>query len=281
MRVGISLPVREMRNDLIAIRDFAQTAEELGLTHLRVPDQVFRHNSGHLHEPMMLLSYIAAITEKIELVPSVIVLPARQTVLFAKQATQLDVFSNGRVRLGIGVGGNREEYEALGQDFHTRGRRCSEQLALLKQLWQGDANEYVGEFDQIHSGSLDPLPTRKSIPIWIGGAGVPSQPVINRIGKFADGWFVLCSPTEFPSVRQSISEAAELTGRGPTDIGTEAGVAVVGAREHEWKQRVNGWYDLGLTHLCLRTLGGGLSTSEHISKMNETVRELPIVVEPD
>ena len=98
-----------MRNDLIAIRDFAQTAEELGLTHLRVPDQVFRHNSGHLHEPMMLLSYIAAITEKIELVPSVIVLPARQTVLFAKQATQLDVLSNGRVRLGIGVGGNREE----------------------------------------------------------------------------------------------------------------------------------------------------------------------------
>lgn len=276
MRVGISLPVREMRNDLAAIRDFAQAAEGLGLTHLRVPDQVFRHNSGHLHEPMMLLSYIAALTNEIELVPSVIVLPARQTVLFAKQAAELDVLSKGRVRLGIGVGGNREEYEALGEDFHTRGRRCSEQLALLKGLWQGSANDYEGEFDRIQAGSLDPLPTRRSIPIWIGGAGVPSQPVIKRIGKFADGWFVLCSPTEFPSVKHSIGEAAKTSGRDPASIETEAGVAVVGAREHEWKQRVRGWYDLGLTHLCLRTLGGGLSTSEHISKMTETVKELPV-----
>ncbi|MCE2407720.1 MAG: LLM class flavin-dependent oxidoreductase, partial [Pseudomonadales bacterium] len=82
MKVGISLPVREMRDDLSAIKDFAQAADELGLTHLRVPDQIFRKNSGHLHEPMMLLSYIAAVTSNIELVPSVIVLPARQTVLF-------------------------------------------------------------------------------------------------------------------------------------------------------------------------------------------------------
>lgn len=281
MRVGISLPVREMRNDLIALRDFAQTAEGLGLTHLRVPDQVFRHNSGHLHEPMMLLSYIAAITEKIELVPSVIVLPARQTVLFAKQATELDVLSSGRVRLGIGVGGNREEYEALGENFRTRGRRCSEQIALLKQLWQGGENEYNGEFDQIQSGALDPLPIRKSIPIWIGGAGVPSQPVINRIGEYADGWFVLCSPDEFQGVKESIGTAAEKTGRNPTSIGTEAGVAVVGAREHEWKSRVEGWQELGLTHLCLRTLGGGLDIPQHQAKMVESVHELPVAIGND
>lgn len=126
MKFGVSLPVRELENDLAAIRDFAQTAEGLGLSHLRVPEQIIRPKSGHLHESMMILSYVAAVTESIELAPSVVILPARQTALFAKQAAELDVLSNGRVRLGIGVGGSKEEYEALGVDFHTRGKRCDE-----------------------------------------------------------------------------------------------------------------------------------------------------------
>ena len=281
MRTGISLPVREMRNDLGAIRDFAQTAEGLGLTHLRVPDQVFRQNSGHLHEPMMLLSYLAGITARIELVPSVIVLPARQTVLFGKQAVELDILSNGRLRLGIGVGGSREEYVALGQEFRTRGRRCSEQLALLQQLWQGDSNEFSGRFDRIAGGALDPLPERRSIPIWIGGAGSPSQPVIDRIGRFADGWFVLCSPEQYPGIKQSIVTAAEACGRNPSTIGSEAGVAVVGAREAEWQDRVLGWQQAGLSHLCLRTLGGGLEVSDHIPKMIEAMENLPVPNEAD
>ena len=124
MRIGVSLPVRELKDDLAAVRDFAQAAEELGFTHLRVPDQVARRNSGPLHEPLTLLSYVAALTSRIELVPSVIVLPVRQTALVAKQAAEIDVLSGGRLRLGVGVGGNREEYLALGQDFHTRGQRC-------------------------------------------------------------------------------------------------------------------------------------------------------------
>ena len=158
MKIGISLPVREMRNDLTAIKDFAQAAEDLGLTHLRVPDQIFRKNSGHLHEPMMLLSYIAAVTSKIELVPSVIVLPARQTVLFAKQAAQLDVLSEGRVRLGIGVGGSAEEYRSQGEDFHHRGRRCSEQMALLQRLWRGESIDAPGRYDDIAPDVyLDPI----------------------------------------------------------------------------------------------------------------------------
>jgi len=276
MKIGISLPVREMQNDLNAIRDFAQAAEDLGFSHLRVPDQVFRTNSGHLHEPMMLLSYIAAITSKIELVPSVIVLPARQTILFAKQAVQLDILSGGRVRLGIGVGGSREEYVALGQDFHTRGRRCSEQLQVLKSLWKGEESRFEGNFDQIQGGSLNPPILGESIPIWIGGAGVPSQPVIDRIGQFADGWFVLCSPDQFAEVKSGIDHAAARFGRDPAEIGMEAGVAVVGARENEWKDRVRGWTDMGLTHLCLRTLGGGLSVSEHIPRMSAAAQELPL-----
>lgn len=275
MRIGISLPVREMRNDLVAIRDFAQAAEGLGLTHLRVPDQVFRENSGHLHEPMMLLSYIAAITNAIELVPSVIVLPARQTVLFAKQAAELDVLSNGRVRLGIGVGGNPEEYESLGEDFHVRGRKCDEQLELLKRLWSSQSVEIRGKYHTISRGALDPLPKQQPIPMWIGGASVPSEPVLRRIATYADGWFVLCSPDQFDGVKSSISRYAAESGRDSDEIGCEAGVAVVGSREAEWRQRVQGWREKGLTHLCLRTLGGGLSINEHVPKMQEIVNQLP------
>ena len=123
LRLGVSLPVRELRDDLAAIRDFAALAEQLGFTHLRIPEQIIRTESGHLHEPLTLLAYLSALTERIERVPSVLVLPTRQTALVAKQAAEIDVLSAGRLRLGIGVGNSRREYRALGQDFKTRGRR--------------------------------------------------------------------------------------------------------------------------------------------------------------
>ena len=275
MKIGVSLPVREMKNDLSAIKDFAQAAEELGLTHLRVPDQVFRPKSGHLHEPMMLLSYLAAVTSKIELVPSVIVLAARQTVLFAKQAAELDLLSEGRVRLGIGVGGSEQEYQSLGESFHTRGRRCSEQMGTLKRLWCGESITQSGRFDQIAEDVyLDPLPVQQPIPMWIGGAGIPSESVKRRIGELADGWFVLCGPEDFSSVRDSIASYAEELGRDASILGTEAGVAVVGPRESEWEARLADWENRGLTHLCLRTLGGNLEVSEHIPTLRRAVAAL-------
>lgn len=265
-----------MRDDLVAIKDFAQAADDLGLTHLRVPDQVFRRNSGHLHEPMMLLSYIAAVTTNIELVPSVIVLPARQTVLFAKQAAELDRLSGGRVRLGIGVGGSVEEYESLGASFRQRGRRCSEQMALLKQLWSGESVQGESTYDVITPDVyLDPLPVQRSIPMWIGGAGMPAESVRRRIGTLADGWFVLCDPSQFTELSESISSIAAAAGRNPAELGTEAGVAVVGPRQHEWQERVVGWQELGLTHLCLRTLGGGIDVADHVPVMRDAVAKLP------
>ena len=121
MKIGVSLPVRELKDDLGAIKAFAVLADELGFTHLRVPDQVLRPESGHLHEPLTLLSYLAAVTNRIELVPSVIVLPLRQTALLAKQAAELDLLSNGRLRLGVGGGANENEYRFMAQDFRTRG----------------------------------------------------------------------------------------------------------------------------------------------------------------
>ena len=269
MRVGISLPVRELKNDMGAIKAFAQTADELGYTHLRVPDQVLRPKSGHLHEPMMLLAYIAAGTENIELVPSIIVTPSRQTVLLAKQAAQIDVMTGGRLRLGIGVGGNEAEYAALGADFHTRGARIEEQIELLKRLWTEEVVSFSGRWDNVEGAGLSPLPIQQPIPLWIGAKGVPAQRIRQRIGRQADGWFVLCSPEEFPAVQADIHAAAQAAGRDPAILGTEAGVAVVGPREGEWRDRVKGWREAGLTHLCLRTLGGDLAPDQHLGKMCE------------
>jgi len=276
MRVGISLPVREMAGDLGAIKAFAQAAEELGLRHLRIPDQVIRPDSGYLHEPLSLLCYLAAVTQTIELVPSVIVLPLRQTALLARQTAALDVLSEGRLRLGIGVGANAAEFTAMGVDFHTRGARCDEQLEVLHQLWQQPVVNFSGAFHQIDNNGIDPRPPRGVIPVWVGGRSIPSAPVIRRIGKWASGWFVLTDPEDYPAVSQAIADAAVAAGRQPTDIGTEAGVAVVGPREAEWRSRVENWHATGLTHLCLRTLGGGLAVDEHITRMQQAVRDLPI-----
>ena len=275
MKVGISLPVRELKDDLGAIRAFAQLTDELGYTHLRVPDQVVRPKSGHLHEPLMVLAYIAAVTENIELVPSVIVTPARQTALLAKQLATLDRMSGGRVRLGVGVGGSSAEYEALGEDFHTRGARCEEQITLLRRLWTEPDVDFDGRWDTVHGAGIDPLPERP-IPIWIGGAGLPVSRIRRRIGTQADGWFALCSPEEFDGLKADIDAAAREADRDPAAIGIEAGVAVVGAREAEWKDRCIGWRDKGLTHLCLRTLGGGLDADAHMAKAREAFEELPV-----
>ncbi len=275
MRVGVSLPVREMGGDLQAIKDFAQAAEGLGLTHLRVPDQVIRPDSGHLHEPLTLLCYLAAVTQKIELVPSVIVLPLRQTALVARQTAELDVLSNGRLRLGIGVGISPPEYEAMGVDFATRGARCDEQLELLHQLWTQPKVTFSGRFHTVTENGIDPRPIQQPIPVWIGARAVPGEAVVRRMGRWASGWFVLADPEQFPGVKARVDAAAVAAGRDPQAIGTEAGVAVVGPREAEWQRRVENWYNTGLTHLCLRTLGGGLGVAQHIPKLRETVENLP------
>ena len=278
MKIGVSLPVREMGNDIGAIRAFAQLAEELGFTHLRVPDQVLRPSGGPLHEPLTLMSYIAAITNSIELVPSVIVLPLRQTPLVAKQAAELDILSGGRLRLGIGVGGNEQEYKFMNQSFTNRGARCDEQMSLLKLLWREESVNFNGRWEQVNDAGLNPMPIQRPIPMWIGAKSTPSDSVVKRIGRLSDGWFVLCSPEEFPELNGKIQAVAAGAGREPAAIGTEAGVAVVGPRAGEWQQRVQGWQKIGLTHLCLRTLGGELRPYQHLDKLQEICDQIPQTV---
>ena len=277
MKVGISLPIRELRDDLGAVKAFAQMADESGYTHLRVPDQVFRPKSGHLHEPLMVLAYVAAVTERIELVPSVLIAPARQTVLLAKQLASLDVMSGGRVRLGVGVGGSPAEFVALGADMHTRGARCEEQIDLLRRLWTESEVSFEGRWDRVAGGGLDPRPARP-IPIWIGASGEPAPRIRRRIGRQADGWFVLCSPEQFDPINSDIDDAARAAGRDPAAIGAEAGVAVVGARQAEWRDRVAGWHAKGLSHLCLRTLGGALDADGHMAVARRALEDMPPVI---
>lgn len=269
MKLGVSLPVREMQGDLGAIRAYAELADELGFAHLRVPETIIRPDAGYLHEPMLLLAWVAAYTRQIHLCPSIIVLPARQTVLFAKQLIELDVLSDGRARLGVGIGGSKAQYQALGEDFGSRGARCDEQLSLLKELLSKDSVEFTGRWDQVAGMGLNPLPVQKTIPLWYGGASVPGDPVVARIGRFCDGWFVLCGPEDFSSVKQRIDQAAQSAGRDPASIGSEAGVAVVGPREAEWQSRVKHWKETGLDYVCLRTLGGGLSPQQHLDRLKE------------
>ena len=276
MKIGISLPVRELQNDIEAIKTFAREAEALGFTHLRVPEQVIRTNSGPLHEPLTIMALVAGVTQSIELVPFVI-LPARQTVLVAKQVATLDVISNGRVRLGVGVGKNSEEYKSLKSDFNNRGIRCEEQIELLKELWMNEEVNFEGNWDRVQGLRLNPLPIQRPIPIWIAASSVPIPRIRQRIGRQADGWFVLCTPEEFPEIKSDVLREAEMIGRDPNEIGTEAGVAVVGPRQAEWKHRVAGWRDAGLTYLCLRTLGAGLNRDQHLEAMSAAARELPSI----
>lgn len=273
-QIGVSLPVRELTGDLGAIRAFARTAEELGFSHLRIPEQVIRPGSGYLHEPLMTFAYIAAITERIELVPSVVITPSRQTALLAKQMADLDVLSGGRTRLGIGVGNSKAEYQAMGCDFHSRGDRVEEQMQLLKALWTQETVRFAGKWDRIIQTGLDPLPIQRPIPLWIGARSLPAMRIRQRIGRLAHGWFVLCSPEEFDLVKRDIDRCAVEAGRDPTQIGMEAGVAVVGPRESEWQSRVRGWRDKGLTHLCLRTLGGDLDADGHLAKLEEVAGQV-------
>ena len=268
MRIGISIPVRDLLNDHDGIAQFAREAEELGFTHLRVPDRVAAVGVDHAHEPLTLLAWVAALTETIELVPSVIVLPTRQTVVVAKQAAEIDRLSGGRLRFGVGVGARAEDYAAFGQDFHTRGKRCDEQIAILRRLWTEEAVHFEGRWDRLDGERINPLPVQQPIPIWIGGAREPGAAVLRRIGGLADGWFALMAPEAYGPVREAVSAEAEAAGRDAEGIGSESAVQIVGKTESEWLAEVEAWRETGVTHVCLRTLGVGLDTAGHLEALH-------------
>jgi probable F420-dependent oxidoreductase len=208
-------------------------------------------------------------------VTAILILPQRQTALVAKQAAEVDVLSGGRLRLGIGVGWNPVEYEALGEDFHNRGRRCEEQIAVLRALWTQEVVDFKGQWHQINHAGLNPMPVQRPIPIWIGAGRsarpIPPEAALRRIGRLADGWFPMFSPGE--EERQAIDRMqgyAQETGRDPADIGIEGRVTVAGRTPQDWLAQVKAWEELGATHLSAGTGGGALkSPQEHINALRQ------------
>src|SRR5262249_39194645 len=120
------------------------------------------------HDPMVAFGYLAGVTQRMELVTGILVLPQRQTLLLARQSADVDLLSNGRLRLGVAVGWNYVEFDALGQDFHKRGARLDEQIGLLRRLWGEEVLSFDGRFDKMDRLALNPRPKRQ-IPIYIGG----------------------------------------------------------------------------------------------------------------
>jgi probable F420-dependent oxidoreductase len=267
MQIGVTLPQTEIGGAVADLRTYAEGVEQLGYRHLVAYEHVvgadpavYTDWSGPydidstFHEPFVLLGYLAGIT-KLELAPAVIILPQRQTALVAKQAAEVDLLAEGRFRLGIGLGWNEVEYEALGQDFSTRGRRMDEQVALLRRYWTERSITFEGEFDRVTGAGIAPLPLQRPIPLWFGGG---SKPAFRRMGRLADGWLPMMTPgPELDEAMATIAASAEAAGRDPQTIGMEGRITWGGDLD-QVKLESEQWRALGATHVSINTMGSGL-----------------------
>jgi probable F420-dependent oxidoreductase len=274
MQIGVTFPQTEIGSDPAVIRDYAQAIEGLGYKHLVIFDHVlgadptnranWRGYSYHdkFHEPFVLFGYLAAFTE-LEMVPAVIILPQRQTALVAKQAAEVNILTGGKLRLGIGVGWNPVEYEALGMDFHTRGLMIEEQVEVMRLLWSQGVVSFQGRYHTITEAGLNPLPLGHSIPIWMGG---DADVLLRRVARLGDGWFPQGQPDDkmretIERLRGYIREA----GREPDAVGLEARMNAREGNLDDWVRQTEGWRELGATHISINTMGAGFkSINDHI-----------------
>ena len=286
MRIGVIFPQFEFGSDPSAIRDYAQTAEELGYTHIGADDHVIGPNpdrpggwSGWVtyevpfHEPFVLFSYMAAVTQKVEFETCVLLLPQRQTVLVAKQTAELDILSAGRLRLGIGVGWNEIEYISLNENIHTRGKRVDEQINVLRQLWTRPLVDFHGKWHTIPDAGINPLPVQQPIPIWFGGQ---SEFAIRRAACMGDGWMPLYANAAEAAPGLALLDAelaaAKRTREG---FGLEARIPYGRGQAGEWHSLIDGWQKAGFTHLSLLTTRCGLTTpAEHIAALRVFAAEM-------
>ncbi len=257
MRIGVVFPCNEIGGDTGAVRAYAQAAESLGYAHFEAFDHVVGQPgdyAGRLwREPFVLFGFLAAITTEIELTTGIIILPQRQTALVAKQAADVDLWSDGRLRLGLGVGWNPFEYDALDQDFSRRGRRMDSQIAALRTLWSDKVVEVQVGDEVIKGGGLDPLPTRQ-IPIWIGGR---SDAALRRAVTLGQGWLSNFQDhldndrDAFVAAKAQLVAAAG--GALPAGFGIESWTSPGRTSPDRWAAEAAEWAELGVTHLSLRT----------------------------
>lgn len=286
MRIGVVFPQTELGGDAGAVRAYGRRVEELGYTHVLAYDHVVgadpEVHTGWagpydvrttFHEPLVMFGYLAAITTTLELVTGVIILPQRQTALVAKQAAEVDLLSDGRLRLGIGIGWNAVEYEALGENFGNRGKRSEEQIAVLRRLWTEPSVTLDGRYHRLTGAGLAPLPVQRPVPVWIGSA---SDAGYRRAGRLADGWFPMMAPGPgLDHARAVLSAAAEEAGRDPSTIGMEGRVAWRGDDDAAL-QEIGAWARAGASHLSINTMGAGLATVDaHLEVLSRLSAALP------
>lgn len=274
MKIGIVYPQTESRGDPDAVRRIGLATEQLGFTHLLAYDHVVGAvhadrepklwgpytEQDPFHDPFVMFAYLAGMTERIEFATGVLILPQRQTVLVAKQSADLDLLSGERFRLGVGVGWNYVEYDALGEEFATRGARADEQIGLLRRLWTESLLSYEGRFDTMDRGCLIPLPKRQ-IPIWIGGFG---EAAFRRGARHGDG-FMFAGKLDacvggWADVQRRLGE------EGRPVEGYGADLLTTGSRSvDDVMVAIDTWEHAGGTHVSVVCTGMGLdSTDAHL-----------------
>jgi probable F420-dependent oxidoreductase len=277
IKIGVLYPQTEFGSDPIAIRDFAQTAEQLGFSHILTYEHVLGANPDRpggwsgiydyqdpFQEPFTLFGFMGAVTQQIEFLTSILVLPQRQTALVAKQAATLDVLTGGRLRLGVGVGWNKVEFVALGKNFHNRGRRIEEQVTLLRRLWTEPLIEHTGDWHDIPDAGINPLPIQQPIPIWFGGH---ADPVIRRAARIGDGWIPNYPTAEdakphFDKLRGYLADE----GREQNAFGLEVRIHYREGDPDRLAGLVHDWEAAGATHVGLNTMRSRLSgPDEHLA----------------
>lgn len=282
MRLGAVFPQIEMPADAVAIRDYAQAIEAMGLDHLLVYDHVVGADltnrpdwnkpyslKSPFQEPLVLIAHLAAITERLEFFTGVLVLPQRQAALVGKQAACIDLLSNGRLRLGVGTGWNMIEYEALGVSFDKRGERLDEQIDFLRRLWTEDSFSYSGKYHNLTEAGIWPRPVQRPIPIWVGG----NAPLaMRRAAALADGWLPVSAAEDAVDEIGRFYEMVREAGRDPADVG----VGNIIIADRAWTGKARGWEEAvadaeawrkaGATHVSVHTTGADLKTpDDHIA----------------
>jgi probable F420-dependent oxidoreductase len=219
-----------------------------------------------LHEILVVFGFVAALTP-LELVSSVVILPQRQTVLVAKQAAEIDLLTEGRLRLGVGIGWNAVEFEALGQRFNNRGARFEEQIELMRRLWTEPSLSFEGRYERVTGAGIRPLPVQRPIPVWIGGS---VDAALARAGRLADGWFPQVQPG--PALEHAIGVvhgAAVQAGRDPATIGMEGRVSLSDVGIDGVGGRVQAWRDAGASHVAIGATRAGLgSVDDHLAALS-------------
>jgi probable F420-dependent oxidoreductase len=270
MKVGVVYPQPEIKGDISAVTTIARAVEARGFDHLLVYDHVLGVEHANrdralqgpytdqdpFTDPLVMFAYLAGITERIKLMSGVVILPQRQTALLARQAADVDLLSDERLILGVGLGWNYVECEALGVDFTTRGARCTEQIEILHKLWSGELVSYEGRFERAERVRLNPAP-RRQIPIWIGGF---APQAVERAGRLADG-FVGAGPVDVAiGVMQGIDAVRAEHGRAGEAFG-HTFVTLMSFSEDEAVAAAEKWQAAGGTHLSICTMGMGFGTS--------------------